>query len=112
MSGSSGGGSSSGGSFQESSAVCEMLVIDTQLSSPNEEVIAQIDVGDVLPVVLRQMGGTTVVAVIHEDQVAGGLAAPQVQRLRECINSGTEFEATVVSKTNGQVRVRVRAIQL
>jgi len=108
MSGSSGGG----GSFQDSSTSCETLVIDTQLSSPNEDVIAGIEVNDVLPVESRQMGVTTVVVVVHDGQVAGGLTATQLPRLRECMNAGTEYEATVLSKSNGQVRVRVRPVQL
>lgn len=110
MSGSSGGGG--GGGFQQSSTSCETLAFETQLSSPDEDVIAGIAVEDELPVELRQMNGTTVVVVVSHGQVAGGLAAPQLQRLRECIIDGTEYRATVLSKSNGQVRVRVRAVQL
>lgn len=110
MSGSSGGGG--GGSFADTSTSCETLVIDTQLSSPNEDVIAEIDVSSVLPVESRQMSGTTVVVVVHNSQIAGGLTAPQLPRLRECMNGGTDYEATVLSKSNGQVRVRVRPVSL
>lgn len=110
MSGSSGGGG--GGGFSDTSTSCETLVIDTQLSSPNEDVIADIAVGSVLPVESRQMGGTTVVVVVHNGQIAGGLTAPQLPRLRECMNGGTDYEATVMSKSNGQVRVRVRPVGL
>lgn len=109
MSGSSGGGG--GGGFQDSGVSCENLAIETQLSSPNAAVIAGISVDDVLPVESRQMNGTAVVVVLSNDQIAGGLATPQLQRLRECIANGTEYEATVLSKSNGQVRVRVRAVQ-
>lgn len=108
----SGGGGGGGGSFSDTSTSCETLVIDTQLSSPNEDVIAGIEVGNVLPVEMQQMSGTTVVVVVRDGQIAGGLTAPQLPRLRECMNAGTEYEATVLSKSNGQVRVRVRPVQL
>ncbi len=110
MSGSSGGGG--GGGFSDASTSCATLVIDTQLSSPKEDVIADIEVGSVLPVESRQMGATTVVVVVHNGQIAGGLTAPQLPRLRECMNGGTDYEAMVMSKSNGQVRVRVRPVGL
>lgn len=108
MSGSDGGGfSGSGGSTQSS---CEGLVIDTQLSSPKEDVVVNLNEGDELGVDLTQIGAQTVVVVIHNGNVAGGLASPQIQRLRECIESGVGYTATVLSKNEGQVRVRVRAL--
>ncbi len=105
----SGSGSSGySGNFEPVSS-CENLVIDTQLSSPKDDVIDSINVNDVLDVATQQAGATTVVVVIHQGQVAGGVASPQVQRLRECIAQGTEYEATVLSKNDGQVRVRISA---
>ena len=107
----SGSGSGGGGSFESPQDNCELLVIDTQLSSPKEEVIALINPGDVLAITTQIMGATTVVVVLHNGQLAGGLASPKVQRLRECMASGTQYDATVVAKNDGQVRVRVKAIR-
>lgn len=106
MSGSSGGG----GGNEPPNSSCESLVFETLLSSPKPNVIAQLGVGTILSVGTQQSGGVTVVVVLHQGQVAGGLASPQVARLRECIAQGTQYEARVLSISNGQVRVRVKAI--
>lgn len=111
MSGSGNSNWSGGGASTDSGVSCEELVIETQLSSPVAAVIAGVNIGDVLPVEIRTVSGTVVVIVTHKGAVAGGLASPQLQRLRECMNGGTVYKATVLSKSNGQVRVRVRAGQ-
>lgn len=105
MSGSGGGG----GGPDTPVYSCEDLVIDTQLSSPKDQVVDKIKVGDVLEVAVQTKGGTTSVVVLHKGKVAGGLASPQLQQLRECINEGTDYHAKVTSKNGGQVRVRVEA---
>lgn len=107
MSGSGGGG---GGGFVPRQQDCASLAFDTQLSSPRAAIVAGIIVGQVLELVTQVMSGTTVVLALSQGQVAGGLASPLVQRLRECIESGTLFNATVLSISGGQVRVRVRAV--
>ncbi|MFY9512885.1 MAG: hypothetical protein WAQ05_18115 [Rubrivivax sp.] len=107
MSGSGGGGG--GGGFDPGPDDCASLVFDTQLSSPKAAVVAGIQVGDELLVATQAAGGTTVVVVLHGGQVAGGLASPLIQRLRECMAGGTQFVATVTSMNGGQVRVRVKA---
>lgn len=107
MSGSGGGGS--GGGFGSVPDSCAALVFDTQLSSPKQAVVAMIQIGDELTLVSQTFGATTVVYALHNGQIAGGLASPLVQRLRECIAEGTQYVATVLAKNGGQVRVRVRA---
>ncbi|MDD5299423.1 MAG: hypothetical protein PHD65_02905 [Gallionella sp.] len=105
MSGS--GGSGYSGGF-EPIDTCDSLFIETQLSSPKEDVIRTLSVGDILSVDVRQFGTTLVVVVLHQGEVAGGIAAPQVQKLRECISQGTIYDATVTSLNGGQVRVRIK----
>lgn len=105
MSGSGGGG---GGGF-EPLENCADFVIDTQLSSPKPEVIADIQIGDKLDVTVQMAGGSSVVVILSHGKVAGGLASPEVGRLRECIRQGTEYVAVVTGKNEGQVRVRVNA---
>lgn len=109
MSGFSGSGGG-GGSWDEPPPSCEKLVIDTQLSSPKAEVIAGIRVGDVLDVTLQPSGGATLVVVLSNGQIAGGLASPDLQRLRECIELGTNYQAVVTAINGAQVRVRVTAV--
>ena len=106
MSGSSSSGYSSG---FEVSDKCESLVIDTQLSSPKEDVLADVVVNSVLDVSVQTIGAVSVVVVTHQGQIAGGIAAPEVNRLRECITKGVDYDATVLSIDDGQVRVRIKA---
>jgi ribosomal protein S1 len=108
MSGSGGGGYS--GAFEQFNT-CDTLIIDTQLSSPKEEVIDMINVGDLLEVAIQTVNSQAVVVVLYNGMVAGGIAAPQVQKLRECMSQGTRYNATVVSKNDGQVRIRIKPIQ-
>ena len=105
MSGSGGGG----GGFEPPTDDCARLAFDTQLSSPKAAIVSLIKVNDRLVVVTQVMGGATVVVALHNGQVAGGIASPLVQRLRECIEAGTTFTARVLAVNSGQVRVRVEA---
>ena len=107
MSGSGGGG---GGGVDTPVFDCADLVIDTQISSPKPAVIATLKVGDLLEVATQNSAGAVVVVLLHKGKVAGGLASPQLHRLRECLNSGTQYRAEVKSINAGQVRVRVEAI--
>jgi hypothetical protein len=84
-------GGSRGGFVQYDN--CAGIVIDTQLSSPKSAVIADIEVGDHLIVTLQPAGNSTVIVVLHDGQVAGGLASPDVGRLREFIRQGTQYIA-------------------
>ena len=108
MSGSDGNGYSGG---FESVDTCNSLFIETQLSSPKDDVVEAINVGNILAVVTQLVDATTVVVVLYQGKLAGGIAAPQVQMLRECIAHGTLYDAVVVSKNDGQVRVRIKAKQ-
>lgn len=104
MSGSGGGG---GGAYDGSSVSCEQLAFETQLSSPKESVVALLKVGEFLPVANQTIGTTSVIVVLHQGQIAGGLASPVVQRLRQCITWGYVFKAEVKAINGGQVRLRV-----
>ena len=104
--------SSGGGEVDGEEESCETLVIDTQLSSPKLDVISAIRVGDLLEVMTETHGDRTTVVVKYKGAVAGGLAAPLLKRLRECIEEGTQYRAKVTAKKDGQVRVRVAAIRL
>lgn len=108
MSGSS-GRSGFGGGFESPVDNCAALVIDTQLSSPKDEIVSQLSEGLMLDVVVDEQAGRVIVVALYQGQIAGGLASPQVQRLRECIQQGTQYRATILSIRDGQVRVRVKA---
>jgi hypothetical protein len=108
MSGSGGGGYSGG--FEQFNS-CDTLFIQTQLSSPKEHVVDNINIDDSLDVVVRSANSMSAVYVLHHGEVAGGVAAPNVQRLIECILQGTVYKATVISKNDGQVRIYIKPIQ-
>ena len=105
MSGSSGGGG--GDIFVIDTIQCDSLVINTQLSSPKADVVARLNTGDELAVVLETYPGTKVVVAKLNNDIAGGLTAPETARLRTCIEQGTSYNATVLDVNGGQVRVRV-----
>lgn len=108
MSGSGGGGY--GGGFDQGADNCDSLVIHTQLSSPVAKVIAQLQVGDILAVTSRPGQGVTLVEAVYLGQVAGGIAAPQVHRLMQCLIEGHQYKATVTAINGGQVKIRVQGV--
>jgi hypothetical protein len=105
MSGSGGSGYSGGFDAVDT---CDSLVIETQLSSPKDEVVETINVGDILDVAVQKSDLATVVVILHRGHIAGGVAAPQVQKLRDCISQGTIYDATVLGRNGGQIRVRIK----
>lgn len=107
MSGSGGGGYGGGPSY---SSPCDTLRFDSQLSSPQAPVVATLSPGAVLPVEVVQMKGQVVVQVLHNGQPAGGLTGPEATQLRNCIEQGHDFNATVLQVNGGQVRVRVEHV--
>jgi hypothetical protein len=108
MSGS--GGSGYGTGFDRVGVSCSDLVINTQVSSPRAAVISRLKVGSMLDVEVRQEKSVTVVVLVLDGQIAGGIAAPEVQQLRECIQAGTAYTARVTSISGAQVGVRIAAI--
>lgn len=106
MSGSSGGGGGGG----EYNAPCEKLRFEAQLTSPQPAVVATLQVGDVLDVVTVTMKGQIIVQVLKSGQVSGGLAGPDATRLRNCLDQGYQYKATVRAINGGQVRVLVEAV--
>lgn len=109
MSGSGGSGGPSGSN--DGYTDCESLAFETNLSSPKANVVATLSVGSVLDVEVRQQGTQSIVVAIFGGNVAGGLATPQLQRLRQCIANGVRFRADVLFIREGQVKVRVTAGQ-
>lgn len=111
MSGSGGGGGGGGGGFGGGDEVdCKRLVINTQLSSPKADVVNALKEDSELDVEIDLVNGTSVVVAKFGGQVAGGLASPETARLRQCLEQGHRFGATVVHVTGGQVRVRVHPV--
>lgn len=107
MSGSGGGGF---GASSDPVTACDRLILETGIASPKEAIIKTLNVGDVLQVQLEDTAGTSVVALYFNGQKAGGITHASTNRLRECIREGTRYESTVISKSDGQVRVRIKPV--
>jgi acetamidase/formamidase len=105
-----GSGSDSFSSISDTIVACERLIIETAISSPKEAVITNLKAGDILQVKLEDVAGSSVVALYSNGQKAGGITHASTNRLRECIREGTTYEATVISKSDGQVRVRIKPV--
>jgi len=108
MSGSNGGGGYSG--VYDDETPCEKLRFEAQISSPQPIIVATLIAGDALDISVANMKGQIVVQVIKGDQVAGGLAGPDATRLRNCLDKGHQYRATVRTINGGQVRIFVEHI--
>lgn len=106
----SGGGGGGGGDPDPPVSPCDRLRFEAQLSSPQPAVVATIQVGDILQIVVATLKGTLVVQVLKDGQPAGGLTGPQAAQLRNCIDQGHNYQATVRIVNGGQVRVIVEHI--
>jgi len=89
------------------SSPCDALRFDSQLSSPQAPVVTTLKPGDVLDIAVVSMRGQVVVQVLSHGQPAGGLTGPEASQLRNCIDQGHDFKATVLSVNGGQVKVHV-----
>lgn len=108
MSGSGGGGG--GGGYDPGPSPCETLKFDAQLVSTQPPVVATLKPGEVLDVATATLKGQTVVQVLKSGQVVGGLTGLDANRLRQCIEDGHDYKATVLTVNGGQVRVRIEHV--
>jgi hypothetical protein len=107
MSGSS--SNSFGGGFESGDVDCDNLVLNTQIASPQPAVISKLQVNDILQVELDTVGATTAIVLRHQTVVAGAIASPDMQRLRQCLEGGTHYQAEVTAISGAQVSIRISA---
>ncbi|MGJ7512797.1 hypothetical protein ACSFE6_00280 [Pseudomonas baetica] len=103
----SGSGTRFYGKATPANPVCEKLELFTQLSSPKEDVVDQIQIGDVLEVVISPLNGFNIVQVLWRGKLAGGVASPDIQLLQRCLSEGVIYLAQVTDKSGGEIRVRI-----
>jgi hypothetical protein len=104
MSGSGGGGGPDIPRFS-----CEDLMVDTHIASPKADVVSKLKKGDVLQVALETKGATAVVVLLLGKRVAGGIASPALNQLRECIQGGHQYKATVTGIKGAEILIRIDA---
>ncbi len=103
MSGSGGGG----GGGHDYDSPCDTVRFEAQLTSPRPAVVETLAPKEVLDIGVANMKGQIVVQVLKNDQLVGGLAGPDATRLRNCIDRGYQYKATVRTINGGQIRVLV-----
>lgn len=102
--------SGSGGSYLGPSTPttsCAALQFDTQLASPKAQVVAQLNVNDILDIVFALPGNQQVVSALWKGSEAGGIVDPHLNQLRSCMSQGEQYQARVLRVGGGQVRLRV-----
>lgn len=88
---------------------CINLVIKTNLSSVNENVLKMVAVNDVLPVVAEGIDGP--VRVLKDGEILGTVLSGLLLELVNCINNGTEYEATIVKIDGAICQVKIAAVK-
>ena len=86
---------------------CDQLSVTTQIASPKDEVVEQLQENYILDIVPGDHHGQSVVLALWEGQEVGGIGDRRLQRLRQCMTEGTMYAARVVSIISGQVRVHI-----
>jgi hypothetical protein len=84
---------------------CSRLSFQATVNSPKPGVISYLTVGDVLDVTLNPQGRGVVLE--HNGELAGSIVGSRVAQLVNCINSGFEYQATVVELNGGHCVVRI-----
>lgn len=103
----SGGGGGHGGDYDPP---CDKLRFEAQLTSPQPAIVGTLSAGDVLDIATVTMKSQLVIQTLKNGQVAGGLAGPDATRLRNCMDEGHQYKATVRVINGGQVRVLVEHV--
>jgi hypothetical protein len=106
----SGSGGGDGPSFSAPSQndSCENIVINTNLASPQANVIANLTVGDRLDITAVTDQGP-IQALDVNGQVAGNIISREQIRLLNCIRQGTVYVADVLEIDNGQCQVQIHS---
>lgn len=106
----SGGGGGGGGGAGGGSSSCNITTAAT-LRSPNPAVVASLNAGDVLDVVVVSVSG---VDVLQANNAAGTRAGvvdtPDEQALLDCIALGNVYIATVTRIAGGAVTVLITRV--
>jgi hypothetical protein len=108
MSGGGGNGGGGGGGGDGERVDCASLIFPTILNSPDPEVLAQLNDGDVLNLRRPDPTKTRVEARTAADAIAGTITGGRFADLLVCLERDVAFIAKVVSISNGLCKVEVR----
>lgn len=109
MSGSGGGGDNDMPSINRPSQndSCASLIINTNLATPQANVINNLNAGDVLDINAVTDQGP--IQALYNGQLAGNIISREQIRLLACLIKGVPFVADVIEIDNGQCQVRIHS---
>lgn len=101
---------SSGGDYTPTGqpGPCDRVQVETALQSPNPDVLVNIRKDDELELQLRAVGNRHGVMVLKDGAVAGSLVFASLQKLVECMQSGYQYVAQVITISGPACRLRIR----
>lgn len=88
---------------------CLNLVIKTNLSSVDEKVLSNVAIGEILPVAAEGIDGP--VRVLKDGDILGTVLSGLLLELINCINNGTEYEATILKIDGAICQVKIAAVK-
>ncbi len=92
-----------------SSFDCATFSFETHIHSPQPQNIGSISVGEILEVVLAIMDGIQVVQIRKSDGTVVGGLVEKGPRIRECLEAGYIYTATVRDIQGAAVRIFVQS---
>lgn len=111
MSGSDNDRGGSGGGGGPDQTDCASLRFRTTLASPDPEVVADLDIDEVLAVGLETEGDVSIIAVrTAGGSLVGTIVSDRARRLRECLQRGQQYRAVVSEIEGAAVQVEVSAV--
>lgn len=105
MSGSGGGISPS---FKNEELLCEDISFSTKLASPNPDVIATLNVGDLLEILSEPPSGLR--AYTKDGKLAGSLLTSYRNKLNICLAEGYRYVGKVSKLSGGSCEIYVTVI--
>ncbi len=105
---SGGGGGPARGRPQEGDLDCASLVIRTILSSPDPDVLDEVEAGDVLSLSRPDPSEPRILAVTSNERVAGSITTGRQADLVQCMDADYSFIARITEIDGGACHVEVR----
>jgi len=106
MSGGSTGPFPSGGKKQSN---CELLTINSVVTSPKPNVVSQLKTGDIVDIAVSPTSSYSVVVALFQGSELGSLMSG-AESLLDCIEQGYLFQGKVTRIHNGRVDLHISAV--
>lgn len=84
---------------------CSEISFQTNLSSPDPDILEEVSNGDILSVSLTSDSGPLV--AVHEKGTVGSISHYLFKDIKDCIEAGHTFEAKVLSISSGNCQISV-----